>query len=100
MQILYKNMSIILALIYPLAVQYTRGGLWYLVLPLTLFALLIDVAANYTELALLTWDFPKKNEYTFSIRLQRLQHNTDWRGTLCRPIVKYLNFFMPGHIPA
>lgn len=91
-------MSILLALLYPLAVQYERGGWWKLLAPVTLFALVIDIVANYTELALLTWDFPMQGEYTFSTRLKRLQRERGWRGSLARPIVVYLNFFYPGHV--
>lgn len=88
-------MSLLLALLYIPAVQYTRGGWWRLLVPVTLFALLLDVIANYTELALLTWDWPRKREYTFSTRLIRLQHSADWRGKLVRPIVTFLNYFDP-----
>jgi hypothetical protein len=44
-------MSILLALLYPIAVQYERGGLWRIVLPVTMVTLVIDLIANYTELA-------------------------------------------------
>lgn len=88
-------MSILLALLYPIAVQYERGGMWRLLAPVTCFALVIDVIANYTELALLTWDFPKKNEFTFSTRLKRLKFDYGWRGKLAQPIVAYLNYFDP-----
>lgn len=88
-------MSILLALLYPIAVQYGRGGLWRLLAPVTFFALVIDIVANYTELALLTWDFPKKNEFTFSTRLKRLKYDSGWRGKMTQPIVAYLNYFDP-----
>lgn len=91
-------MSLLLALLYPIAIQYQRGGFWRIVTPITLVTVLIDIAANYTELALLTWDFPRKGEHTFSQRLGRLQHNTDWRGKIARPVVSYLNWVMPGHV--
>lgn len=91
-------MSVLLALLYPIAVQYERGGWWRLLAPVTISALVIDIIANYTELALLTWDFPMRGEYTFSTRLKRLQRERGWRGSLARPIVAYLNFFYPGHV--
>ena len=87
-----------LFLLFPLAVQYERGGWFRIVAPITFIALLIDVLANYTELALLTWDFPRRGEYTFSNRLRRLQYNNDWRGVLARPVVRFLIWIMPGHI--
>lgn len=89
-------MSLILLCLYPLAIQYQRGGWFKLLLPITLFALVIDVIANYTELALLTWDFPKEKEYTFSERLVRLQYDTSWSGKIAKPIVKYCNYFSPN----
>ena len=88
-------MSILLALLYPLAVQYERGGWWKLLAPLTLVTLLLDVVLNYTELALLTWDRPLSGEWTFSTRLKRLQTDRGWRGVLARYVVVYLNFFAP-----
>lgn len=89
-------MSLLLALLYPIAVQYERGGAWRLLAPITLLALAIDVLANYTELALLTWDRPLLGEYTFSTRLKRLRQERGWRGRLVRPVVAYLNHFAPG----
>lgn len=89
-------MSLLLALLYPLAVQYERGSWWKTLLPLTLLTLLIDIIANYTELALLTWDFPKRGEWTFSTRLKRLQTDSGWRGALAQYVVVYLNFFAPN----
>ena len=59
-------------LLFPLAIQYERGGVWLCVAPVTLLALLLDVVLNYTTLALLTWDFPRWGEWTFSTRLARL----------------------------
>lgn len=88
-------MSLLLALLYPIAIQYERGGWWVLVIPLTLLALVIDVFANYTELAVLTWDFPRKGEYTFSTRCQRLQYHDTWGGKVARVVKDYTNFFDP-----
>ena len=89
-------MSILLALLYPIAIQYERGGWWYLVLPITALALIVDVVANFTELAILTWDFPRRNEWTFSQRLSRLRYNGDWRGTTARYIVRVLDAIAPS----
>lgn len=88
-------MSLLLALLYPLAIQYERGGWWRALAPVTLFALLVDVVANHTELALLTWDFPERGEWTFSQRLKRLNTDPDWRGKLSRAITVYLDYFDP-----
>jgi len=89
---------LVLALLYPLAIQYRRGGAWLVVAPVTLLALLVDVWCNYTELAFLTWDFPREGEYTFSQRAARLIHYDDWRGALVRRVAVYVNFFDAHHI--
>lgn len=91
-------MSLILFILYPIAVQFERGGWWRLLAPVTLFALVIDVIANYTELALITWDYPQKGEFTFSTRLVRLKKDAGWRGIMARKIAIYLNYFDENHI--
>jgi len=88
--------SLLLASLYPLAVQVERKGFWYILAPFTFIVLIIDVIANYTELALITLDFPKQGEYTFSTRLKRLQHDKGWRGYYAAYVILYLNFFAPN----
>ena len=88
----------VLALLFPIAIQYKRGGWWQIVLPVTGVALILDAALNYTSLALWTLDFPGSGEYTFSERLARLIHRTDWRGALARRVAAYLNHFDAGHV--
>ena len=94
-------MTILLALLYPIAVQYDRGGRWRLLAPLTLLTIGVNMLANYTELALLTWDFPQPGEHTFSQRLKRLVNDDGWRGALARGIAEVLNYFAPDgkHVP-
>lgn len=53
---------------------------WLLAWPLVVSAVLLDVALNYTVFAVLTWDFPRRGEWTFSQRLNRLIKDTGWRG--------------------
>ena len=65
------------------------------VLPITLLALLIDVIANYTELALLTLDFPRQGEYTFSQRCSRLKLEDNWGGKVARACEPYVDMFDP-----
>ena len=90
-------LSLLLLLLYPLAIQYkTRNWRW--LTPLTLFAAVLDVVANYTELALLTGDFPRKGEHTFSQRLARLKSGNRWHRLVARITIPYLNYFDPGHI--
>ncbi len=90
-------MFVLLALLYPLAVQY-EARKWYWLAPLSLFTLLLDVVSNYTDLAFITWDFPRKGEWTFSQRLARLQHGNPWQRFVAKVVIPYLNFFHPGHI--
>lgn len=89
-------MSLLLALLFPIAIQYERGGWWRLLMPITFFAALLDVAANYTELALLTWDYPRPGERMFSKRLERLVFDAGWRGRLARAIAVPLDYFDPS----
>jgi hypothetical protein len=95
-------MTILLALLYPLAIQYERGGWWRIIAPVTVLALLIDVIANYTELSLAFWEWPRYGEWTFSTRLNRLITWEDWRGSVARPIAAVLNYIAPSgkHIEA
>lgn len=89
-------MTILLALLYPIAIQYERGGWWRVVAPFTALALVIDVAANHTELALLTWDFPQRGEWTFSTRLVRLAQGAGWRAQVAVKIAAVLNWIAPS----
>lgn len=92
-------LSLILALVYPLAIQYKKGGWHSIALVLAIPAYFLDVLVNYTELALLTWDVPKQHEYTFSTRLIRLQTGTPWQRFVAKVVIPYLNYFDPGHVP-
>lgn len=90
-------LSILLLLLYPLAIQYEVRKwpiryLYYL-------TGLIDVIANYTELAVLTLDIPRKGEYTFSQRLCRLQYGNLYQRCWAKVIIPYLNFFQANHVP-
>ena len=57
---------------------------WTLAFPLVITAIALDISLNYTVFSVLTWDFPKKGEYTFSQRLERLVQDSGWRGKLSR----------------
>lgn len=69
----------LLWLLYVVGIQAQRGGAWWMLYPVTLAALVLDFALNYTSLAILTWDWPQAGERTFSKRLQRLMRGTGWR---------------------
>ena len=88
--------SLLTLLLYPLAIQYRKG--WSIVYPLSLIVLLLDILANYTELVIITQDFPKEGEYTFSKRLERLQYGTPWQQFVASLVIPYLNYFDPGHV--
>jgi hypothetical protein len=90
--------SLFLMILYPIAIQGLRGGLWRVLLPLTVVAWVVDVVANYTELALLTWDFPRKGEHTFSTRCERLITQQGWSGFVGRQTQLFCNFFYSNHI--
>ena len=87
-------MSLLLLLLYPIAIQYERGGAWRLLAPVTLVALVIDVIANYTELALI-YGLPRKGEWTLSNRLRRLSYLPGWRGRLANWIEVYTDRYDP-----
>lgn len=89
---------LILLAVYPLAIQYERGGWWHWLFWLYFPAGLLDVLLNYTTLALYTWDFPKAGEYTFSRRLSRLQRQTDWRRWFAVVLKPFLDYFDPKGI--
>lgn len=84
--------------LYIIGVQYERGGWWRLVAPITLIALALDVLLNFTELALLMWDWPRdRYELTFSNRLKRLVLDGGWRGAFARFVAnRMLNPFAPN----
>jgi len=90
-------MTVLLALLFPVAIQYERGGWYRLLLPITLLALVVDVAANWTELSLVFWELPKPGEYTFSSRLERLVLSATWRGAVARRVATVLNLIAPSH---
>lgn len=80
----------VLWLLYAIGIQYQRGGWWRLCLVAALPAMVVNVLANYSTLALLTWDWPRHKEYTFSVRLQRLVHSSGWRGAFARAVARRL----------
>lgn len=53
---------------------------WLLAWPLIAAAVILDIALNYTLFALVTADFPKRGEWTFSQRLNRIIRGTGWRA--------------------
>ena len=89
-------LTLILWIFFPLAIQYKRGGWWSPLALLAAILFVMDIAANYTELVIMTWDRPRRGEYTFSNRLYRLQTQAGSMGEFCRWIVGMLNAATPG----
>lgn len=70
--------------------------LWALSAPSVALALAFDVLMNYTLLAALTLDFPKRGEWTFSKRLERLVRGDGWRARIASGIARILDPFDPS----
>jgi hypothetical protein len=87
------GLPLLLAALYPLAIQYERGGWWKVLLPFYIVAGALSAYLNWTTLALLFWDCPTRSEKTFSQRLWRLCQDQGWRGSVARPITAYLDYF-------
>lgn len=87
--------------LYPIAVQYERGGWCKLLFPLYMVAGLLSAYLNYTTFAFYTWDAPRKGENTFSQRCERLVGEPGLRGVFARLVARYTNRFDPSppHIP-
>lgn len=89
-------LTLILWIFFPLFIQYKRGGWWSVLLPFAALLFVIDVLANYTELVVVTCDWPRRGEYTFSNRLFRLQSQVGGMGDFYCWIVGMLNAATPG----
>ncbi|MEY2688890.1 MAG: hypothetical protein RL375_3088 [Pseudomonadota bacterium] len=81
---------LLLWLLYVVGIQYQRGGWWRFLVLVALPALLLNVILNYTVLALLTWDWPQRGEWTFSKRLERLVLAPGWRGDVAFYVARHL----------
>jgi len=90
------GLPLMLAILYPIAIQYERGKHWRVLAPLYVTAGVLSAWLNWTTFALLFRDWPVRSEKTFSQRLWRLQYMGDWRGKLARGIIAYLDFFDPS----
>lgn len=97
----FVYLPLLLAMAYPVVIQYERGGWWKLLMPFTLIAAIVDVWLNFTTFALLMWSSPGKKEITFSQHLERLVFDPGLRGKVARLIARFTNRFdpTPPHIP-
>ena len=91
----FVYLPVLLALAYPLAIQYERGGWLRVLMPFTALVALLDVWLNWTTFSLYLWSAPAKREYTFSQHLERLVFSPGLRGIVARAIARYTNRFDP-----
>ena len=83
------------ALTYPLAIQFKRGGLWQALAPFAAFVWLIDVIANYTEMALV-FDWPQPGDHTITARVRRMKSSPlESRRELAKLLQIYLDACEP-----
>ena len=80
----------LLWVLYVIGIQYQRGGWWRVCLVAALPGIVLNVVLNFTVLALITWDWPRKGEWTFSQRLERLIAGTGWRSAAAFFVARYL----------
>lgn len=79
------------ALLYPIAIQFKKGGWWRTLTPLTLLVAMTDVIANYTEVALV-FGFPEKGDYTITRRMRRMEESDPLESR--RAFAKMINTFL------
>lgn len=87
----------ILLPLYFIGIQYERGGVWKLLLPITFIALVLDVILNYTEWVLIFQEFPHKTDWTVSKRLKRMNNNQNagWKREFSLYVSKVLDVIAP-----
>jgi hypothetical protein len=59
---------------------------WALAIPIIIWAVVLDVLLNLFVFSILLFEFPKKGEWTFSQRLNRLVKCDNWR----RPVARWV----------
>lgn len=91
----FVYLPLILAVGYPVAIQFERGGWWRLLMPFTAVIAAIDVWLNFTTSSVALASVPRRREYTFSQHLERLVHDAGWRGLIARAVARYTNVFDP-----
>jgi hypothetical protein len=96
---------LILMALYPIAIQYERGGYWQVFYLIAIPALIVDFVANVIPLSIIFWERPfhfsptlYRTEMTFSDRLERLVTFSNWKGSTSRFIAKTLNTIAPSKV--
>lgn len=88
-------LTALVAVSYPLAVQYKRGGLWTLLAPFTAVVLLVDFLASFTEWSLV-FGAPKRGEYTITQRIESMHTDKlESRRNLAKLVQIYLDACEP-----
>ena len=59
---------------YGVVIQFKRGGLYRALIPFAAVVLVLNVLANYLELAII-FGLPRRGEYTISRRVRRMQND-------------------------
>jgi hypothetical protein len=98
-------LPLILAILYPIAIQYERGGLWQIFYLVAVPAVIVDFFANFLVFSIVFYDKPfrysatlHRLEYTFSDRLERLVFELGWKRKVARFIAKTLNSIAPSKV--
>lgn len=88
-------LTTITALGYPLGIQYKQGGLYWACAPFAALIWLIDVLANYTEMALV-FGWPESGDHTISARVRRMRNSPlESRRNLAALLQTYLDACEP-----
>ncbi len=83
------------AIAYPTCIQFKRGGLFWLLAPFAALVWLIDVLANYTELAIV-FGWPEAGDHTISARVRRMRTSPlESRRALAELLQVYLDACEP-----
>lgn len=83
------------AVAFPVAIQYKQGGLFWLLAPFALLLWVVDVVANYTELALI-FGWPEAGDHTISARVRRMRTSPlESRRALAELLQVYLDACEP-----
>lgn len=88
-------LTTVVALTYPLVIQYKRGGLYRVLYPFAALVLALDVLASYTEWWLV-FGKPAAGDHTITQRVRSMHTaDADSRRNLARLVQVYLDACEP-----
>lgn len=88
-------LTVLVALTYPVVIQYKRGGLWNILYPLAFIVLLLDIIASYTEWSIV-FGAPNKGDHTITQRISSMHEDVlPARRQLAHLIQVYLDACEP-----